>query len=254
MYAAEDLETQKPCALKVLRTEQSERPQAISRFEQEAQILSRLEHPSIVKALSFGGLGKNLVFIAMDLLEGETLRAYLDKKKFLEVTELKTILSQIASALNAAHAAHIVHRDLKPENIMIVQSPLLRAYVLDFGVSKLYGSAGITRTGEILGTPRYMAPEQLLGEKGIDKKVDVYALGVIVYEALTGHSPFNARHPAQWLHIILQGKQEPLANYRPDLPLAVQDVLNSATNVHKEERFESASAFYLALSTALNFQ
>ncbi len=241
VYRAIDLQSDQAVALKVLKANLAEDHQAVERFRREAQILERLQHPVIVSIRSSGDLGEHGIYIAMELLEGETLGARMLRGR-LNPDELTPVVTGIAVGLHAAHEADVIHRDLKPDNIFLTYAddgpPQVK--IMDFGVSKLSGSDRITRTGQILGTPRYMAPEQLMADKDLDRRLDVYAFGTILYHALTGRPPFVADRPTQLVIAILKGDLVPLSAYRPDVPPTVAEVVMRAMEVKRRERFDNA--------------
>ncbi len=221
VYAGEHPLIGKVVAVKVLRKKFSSDPTMASRFIAEARAVNRIRHRNIVDIFSFGRLDDGRNYFVMDLLVGLTLRDLLFDEGRLELGRALPILRGIADALDAAHAAGVVHRDLKPDNIFLTIEkdggyfPVL----LDFGVAKLGGEgmAHKTATGAVLGTPRYMSPEQARG-KPIDLRTDVYALGVLVHEMLTGLPPFDGD---TWLDVVLKhstAPPPPLSSVRPDLP------------------------------------
>lgn len=241
VYRAIDLRSGESVALKVLKANLAEDRQAVERFAREAEILRRLEHPVIVSIRSSGDLGEHGIYIAMELLEGETLGAWMLRGR-LHPDELTPVVTGIAVGLHAAHEANVIHRDLKPDNVFLTYPddgpPQVK--IMDFGISKLSGSDRITRTGQILGTPRYMAPEQLMADKDLDRRLDVYAFGTILYHALTGRPPFVAERPTQLVIAILKGDLVPLSAYRPDVPPAIAEVVMRAMQVSRRERFDNA--------------
>ena len=195
VYRVEHVHMGKRFAFKVLLPEWARTAEALARFKREAIAAGKVTHPHIAQAIDFGQLDDGSCFLVLEYLEGITLRRALKKGPLLPSRALH-IADGVASALEAAHAAGIVHRDLKPENIMLVTQDGDRDYVkvLDFGIAKVEGShdsatKALTRRGALMGTPQYMAPEQVLGEK-IDSRADLYALGAILFEMLKGTSPF----------------------------------------------------------------
>jgi serine/threonine protein kinase len=195
VYTAEHVEIEKRVALKVLRDDFSKRPEVVERFRQEARAASKIGHANIVDVTDFGQLEEGGVYFVMEYLEGIGLSELIEEKP-IEITRAIPIIRQIAHALMAAHEKGIIHRDLKPENIFLVEREEGRDYVkiLDFGIAKISDrdSEGerLTKTGMIFGTPEYMSPEQASGKK-TDKRVDIYALGCIMFEMFTGNVPFD---------------------------------------------------------------
>jgi len=242
-------------AVKLLRSEFSGDPEAVERLRREGQVLEALEHPGIVSFEAQGVLPDGRLFLAMELLEGETLGDRLRRVPRMDPADLSPVVRGVAGALAAAHEAGVVHRDLKPDNVFLVdggdRDPGGGVKLLDFGISKVYGSASLTRTGQIVGTPRYMAPEQLLGEGDLDVRVDVYALGVMLYEALAGTPPYVGSAPADLVVAILNGQPAPLDAARPDLPPELTAVVMRALSRAREARPASATAFAEAWQRAV---
>ncbi|UJR82025.1 protein kinase domain-containing protein [Sandaracinus amylolyticus] len=245
VWRAQDLATQRPVALKLLRPQIAASAEAMQRLKREGEVLSALSHPAIVRVETYGQLDNNSVFVAMELLEGETLGARM-RRGPMQPLELAPIVTGTCAALAAAHAKSIVHRDLKPDNVFLV--PLAsggageqQVKLLDFGISKVFGGDRLTYTGEVLGTPRYMSPEQLGAEPDIDPRADVYALGVILYEAMAAKPPFLASTPTDLIVAILHGKVAPLRSLRPDLTSAIEAVVMRAMARAREARWASAT-------------
>lgn len=246
VWRARDLHSQRHIALKLLKADVQSSAEAVQRLRREGEVLSALSHPAIVRVETYGQLDGGVVFVAMELLEGETLGARM-RRGPIDPAELAPILAGMCAGLFAAHERGIVHRDLKPDNVFLVSSeepPVVK--LLDFGISKVFGETRLTYTGEILGTPRYMSPEQLRAESNIDARVDVYALGVIVYEALVGRPPFLAPTPTDLIVAILHGKVAPLSAVRPELGRELDAVVTRAMARVPQARYASASEFLSA--------
>jgi serine/threonine protein kinase len=180
-------------AVKVLHSEHND-PKAAERFQREAQAAARLKHPNAVAIHDFGITEEGSQYLVMDLVEGESLRQIIKREGPLTPSASGEIITQVCAALDEAHRHHIVHRDIKPDNIIVnITANGLRVKVLDFGIAKLRDdvAANLTQTGSILGTPHYMSPEQCLGEE-LDARSDIYSLGIVTYEMLTGLVPFNS--------------------------------------------------------------
>jgi serine/threonine-protein kinase len=251
VFRALDLITGRRVAVKVLRQQLVESPEAVQRFRREGQVLAALKNPAIVGVESVFEQPSG-VFLVMELLEGETLGARM-KRGPLSIRELAPIVAGCAAGLSAAHQHGVVHRDLKPDNVFLTELPSgeVQVKVLDFGVSKVRGEERLTQTGQVLGTPRYMSPEQLGAEPDVDARVDVYALGVILYEALSGgRSPFVASTPTDLIVAILNGKIIPLRSVKPDVPAAIEAVVLRSMSKVRAARYESvaglAEAFFEA--------
>ncbi|MGE0785166.1 MAG: protein kinase [Sandaracinaceae bacterium] len=240
VYRAREAPGERRVAVKVLHPEIAANREAAERTKREGQLLSSLDNPAIVSVESYGELDDGTVFLVMELLEGETLGARM-RRGPLEAAELTPIVAGTCAGLHAAHRQGIIHRDLKPDNIFLCPTDMgLQVKLLDFGISKVYGESKLTQTGEILGTPRYMSPEQLGAEPDVDGRVDVYALGVILYEALAGKPPFLASTPTDLIVAILNGKVVPLTAAQPDVSPAVEEVVMRAMSKTRAARYETS--------------
>ena len=221
VYRAIDRATGGAAAVKIVQDELSESRRA--RFVREAQLLAELEHPAIVRYLSHGHTERNEPFLAMEWLEGEELGTRLVREGVTARAALP-LLRRVAEAIGVAHARGIVHRDLKPSNLMLVGGELARVKVLDFGVARVQAEA-MTRTGAAIGTPGYMAPEQARGSRDVDARADVFSLGCLLYECLTGRPPFSGESIMATLAKILLEDAPRLADARPDLPRALDELV-----------------------------
>ncbi len=193
--------TKRRLALKMLLPEHASNPEIVARFFRECEIASLVEHPNVVRIYDFGETG-GVLYIAMELVPGRSLASILANEGPLPLERALPILSQVCRGVAAAHDRGIVHRDLKPDNIMVVSHPGEPDFVkvLDFGIAKMVAGGSrpeLTRLGEVLGSPPYMSPEQLMGEE-VDARTDVYALGIVAYETLTGTTPFHASDLMEW--------------------------------------------------------
>ncbi len=195
VYRATHTLLNRPAAIKVLRPELGSNVLALDRFLNEARATTAIRHPGIVEVYDYGHTESGCAYIAMELLEGSSLATRLEQRGPLPIVEALTIARRIAAPLAVAHEAGIVHRDLKPDNVFLIADPEDRAFeqvkLLDFGIAKLASASQRTTIGTVLGTPAYMAPEQCLGEPGCDHRVDLYALGCIMFELLTGAPPYG---------------------------------------------------------------
>jgi serine/threonine-protein kinase len=197
VWRAEHVQLRSPVAIKLIDQQIVSNPEALARFMREAQSAAALRSPHVVQILDFGA-DQGVPYIAMELLEGESLAARLERLACLTPGETADVLTQVGRAISKAHEGGVVHRDLKPDNIFIVQNDEEEvAKVLDFGIAKaqhVYGvsSGSTTRTGAILGTPYYMSPEQAEGNKAVDHRTDLWALGVIAFQCLLGRRPFDS--------------------------------------------------------------
>ncbi|MCS6856884.1 MAG: serine/threonine protein kinase, partial [Sandaracinaceae bacterium] len=250
VYRATDLLSNRVVAIKILRADLARLDEAIARLRREGEILRSLRHPALVAVESVGE-EDGRIYLVMELLRGRTLRERMQRGQ-MGVHELVPIVTEAASALSLAHSHGVIHRDLKPENIFLLPdhpTQHTRIKILDFGISKVLSAKTLTETGEILGTPRYIAPEQLNAEP-IDARVDVYALGVILYEALAARPPFSANTLIDLVVAILDGKVTPLRTFRPDISPELESVVLCAMARKREERFQSVEAMARAFVVA----
>ncbi len=236
-------------AVKVLSSEYASNAAGVARFVREATVVSRLVHPNIVSMIEFGRDPEDNLLLVMELLEGEPLRNTVRRVKRLPVWRAVQISLQVLAALRVAHAAGVVHRDLKPENIFVCSvDGADHAKVLDFGVAKmLQHDVGIdTTAGSMVGTLKYMAPEQIAGDPP-DARVDLYALGMLLYEMLAGTLPYDYKERVALLRAILNEAPVPLLNKAPDVPGPLAEIVMRAISKMPSERFQTADAFRDAL-------
>lgn len=244
VYAARHTGTGQPVAIKFLHSELAGDPEMSRRFRREASILKSLDHPGVVRVVEVGEDDGGRAYTVMELLQGETLEARLERGP-LTPTEFSVILGHVAKALDAVHAHGVLHGDLKPANVFLLEEG---TKLVDFGTSKVHGLERLTRTGEVSGTPIYMAPELLTGEGGIDERIDTYALGILTYKALTGEVPFTERNPGRLLYQIVMGDTVRFEERCPSAPAAVAVAIHQAMSAKRDERFAKASAFAHALA------
>ena len=239
----------RPVALKVLLRKLLDNTEFLLRFQNEAASTGRIRHLNVVTIFESGQGDDGTPYIAMEYLEGETLRHALMTRGALPVAECGEILLQAARGLNAAHRLGIIHRDLKPDNIFLTRGDEgdLIVKVVDFGIAKLRESATHTLTGTVLGTPAYMSYEQAAGMKSdeLDARSDIYSLGVVVYEMLTGRVPFHSDTPVGYLRKHLQDAPPPFRAVKPDLPAlpAVESVVMRALAKERDHRYSSVLEF-----------
>ncbi len=253
VFAARHTATQRLFALKLLSASLSEDDEARVRFVREAKLAGAIDHPAVVRIYDIGYHGASL-YMVMDLLVGESLSDRL-KRGPLPVADAIRIMQGIVDGVGAAHKKGIVHRDLKPENIFLCQTTELgfpEPRILDFGVSKaLVGSEAsvlaLTKTGEILGTPLYMSPEQVQGIKDIDQRADIYALGVILYQMLSGEVPFRAETFPGLIFEIISGEAKPLSQAAPGFSAELNDVVMTAMALSPSDRFASVERLAQAI-------
>jgi predicted ATPase len=238
VFEARDRETGSRVALKVLRGA----PEAsiIARFRREAEVLSSLAHPSIVKAHGYGTTEGGDPFVVLEWLEGEPLADRL-RQGPLTIEETLTVGTAVASALEHAHALGIVHRDIKPSNLFLQEGLVERLRVIDFGIALLAAGANLTESGAALGTPGYMAPEQAKGEPDIDARADLYSLGCVIYACLAGRPPFVADRAVSLLLQVVLNDAPPVTEHRPDVPPELAALVMRLLSRERSERPARAS-------------
>ena len=248
VYKAMQKAPKRIVALKML-TSKDISEQSLARFLKEAQLSARLTHPHIVKMYQ-AEIYNRTPFIAMAYIEGWPLDQYFREKK-PEIYEVLTILEAIARALHYAHEENIIHRDIKPGNIMIGND--CTPYLMDFGIARAtVADFSLTRSGQLLGTPQYMAPEQADGEnKTLDRRADIYSLGVIMYELVTGHPAVEGNTVVEILFNLTTRAVIPPRNWKPNLPEALEFIILKAMAYEKEQRYSTAHEFADAIETFL---
>ncbi len=224
-----------------------EKEEIKSRFYREAEAAGRLNHPSIVSVYDIGEEG-DMAFIAMDFAEGKALNHFVGADNLLPVFEVYRIICDVAQALEYAHDNNIVHRDVKPGNIIYNPSPY-QVKVTDFGIARLTDDSK-TNTGEILGSPLYMAPEQLKGKK-VNRAADIFSLGVTFYQLLTGRLPYEGDNLAALTYEIIHGKHKSVRTVRKDLPASAARITNQALQKDPEDRYETAAEMATVLKKAI---
>jgi serine/threonine-protein kinase len=247
----------RPVALKVLNRKFLDDPDFLLRFQNEAGSTGRIHHPNVVSIYESAQGDDGTPYIAMEFLEGESLRDVLQRRGALPVPEVAEILQQAAHGLSAAHRLGIIHRDLKPDNIFLTHGDEgeMVVKVVDFGIAKLRESAMHTQTGMVLGTPAYMSSEQAYGMRSVDEldvRSDIYSLGVVVYEMLTGCLPFHSDTPAGFLRKHMLEEPPPFRAIAQGLPVPtqVEAVVMKALKKKREERYQSALEFAHAFVAA----
>jgi serine/threonine-protein kinase len=254
VYEGENTRIRRRVAIKTLHGSVSSRADVVQRFEREAQAAGRIGSDHIVEVLDMGDLPDGTRFMVMEFLEGVTLGERIVKRGRIPPRELVPILAQMLDGLSAAHAASIIHRDLKPANVFLLsqkggQSDFVK--ILDFGVSKFSAlnaeEMSMTRTGAVVGTPYYMSPEQAKGARSLDARSDLYAVGVILYEAITGQVPFNAETFNELIFKIALESPPPPEQFVPNLDPAFSAIVRRAMARDVGERFQSAEELKEAL-------
>ena len=259
VYLAEHQTIGRKAAVKVLHPEYAAQPTVVERFFNEARAANKVKHPSIIEVWDYGQAPDVGAYFVMEFLEGESLQHRLDARHKLAAPDVASLLSRVAAAVGAAHKAGIIHRDLKPDNIYILPDSDHpsgeRVKVLDFGIAKLAGDAGLggskTRTGSVMGTPVYMSPEQCHGAKSVDSRTDIYALGVIAYEALCGRPPFVAQGFGEMLAKHLSQAPQPLHDIEPSVPAKLEQVVLKALAKEPDDRWKTMEEMAAALVDAV---
>jgi len=245
VYLVQDHRLGRSVALKLLPTYLSKDEDRLRRFEQEARAASALNHPNVCVIYEVGETADDRHYIAMEYIDGETLNQHMTSTR-MTLTEVLDITIQVASALTAAHAIGIVHRDIKPENIMVRSDGYLK--VLDFGLAKLMeqqatdlaavaGARVKTDTGMVMGTSRYMSPEQVRG-LAVDARTDIWSLGVVIYEMVTGRPPFEGATTSDVIVSVLEREPPPFAQLSPEAPAELQRIISKALRKEREERYQ----------------
>ena len=253
VYRAYQISLKREVAVKIISSELVDKPDLMARFIREAEISAKLEHPNIVPIHDFG-TQDGITYVVMRLLTGKSLSQRIEQRihegnKLISLGEIADLLKQVGSALDYAHSHDVIHRDIKPANIMFDNQG--KPYVVDFGIAKLiHSGTGFTQTGMAMGTPNFMPPEQWRGED-LTPQADQYALGVMIYQLLTGRLPFEADSAFALMHKHLNEMPTPLNLMRPDIPQAVITVINRALAKEPSQRFLSCTAFAQAFESAI---
>ena len=226
--------------------EADEMLEASARFKREAQAGGRLQHPAIIGVYEYGDMG-DMAFIVMEYCDGKELKRMLADGIKFELIEIFEIMKQLLGALDYSHKLGVVHRDIKPANLMITPGPKLK--IMDYGIARIESSS-LTQVGTVVGTPTHMSPEQLMGLTA-DGRADLWSSGVILYELLTGVSPFLADSPATVMHRVLQKEPDPPSTLNPTLPKGFDGVVARALAKKADQRFQSAREFQGAMLQAL---
>jgi len=256
VYLAEHVKMRRKSAVKVLHQGMVHDPDAISRFNREASNASQIQHPNVAAIYDFGVTPEGLIYLAMEFVDGEPLTKIIERHGALTAARAADIGEQVASALEAAHDMGIIHRDLKPDNIMITRGRAGEdvAKVVDFGIAKAMEADDqkVTKTGLAIGTPAYMSPEQLGGDV-LDSRTDIYSLGLVTFNMLTGKLPFPSVVSREALIMRLTEKPRTLAEIRNDVkwPPELQTVMDKALANHPADRYQHVSQFGRELVTAV---
>jgi class 3 adenylate cyclase/predicted Ser/Thr protein kinase len=243
VYKAEDVVLQRPAAIKVLPHHAVATEDAMARFVREAQAAASLSHPHIATVYEFGEADGES-FLAMEYIDGKTLAKLIDAGP-LPIEDAVRIASETADGLARAHEKGIIHRDIKPENIMLTREGA--AKIMDFGLAEMRGHSRITKAGSTMGTVSYKSPEQARGEK-VDERTDVWSLGVVLFEALTGKLPFPGEYEAAVLYLVVHERPQSLKQLRPDVPAKLMLIVEKCLCKNPDERYRNGKELYEELS------
>ncbi len=250
VYLARDETLDRPVAVKVMHREMSEQADQLERFRQEARAVAKLSHPNVVSVIDAGEDGGH-PYIVFEYVEGETLKQRISRVGALDVQEAIAYAIEVARGLAVAHERQMVHRDIKPQNVLIDAEG--RAKLTDFGISRQLEQDGLTATGRVLGTTDYVAPEQAMGQ-GVDQRSDIYALGVVLYEMLTGEVPFSADSQVGVAMKHVNEELPDVQRRRPEVSAAVALVVERATFKEPAKRYQRIEEMIADLETALEVE
>lgn len=247
VYKAKDPLIDRVVAIKTINLSLAldEKEEYEGRFYQEAKAAGRLNHPNIVTIYDVGKSG-DVAYIAMELLEGRELRDIMNEGALLPIDQVLNIVAQVAQGLAYAHEYEIVHRDVKPSNIMVIRDGHVK--ITDFGIARMASSSVRTQTGMVLGSPKYMSPEQVMG-KSIDQRSDIFSLGVMLYEMLTGQAPFDGENVNAIMYQTLNGMPPPPNMSNPAVPEMVNFIVAKALAKGVDDRYQNAMDFAVDLRT-----
>ena len=251
VYDASHMSTRKRVALKYLDPHAATAPQALKRFFRESQIAALVKHPNVVEVFDGGRFG-NSYFLAMERLEGQTLAEAIEHER-LDLAQVVDVFIGICDGVGAVHETGVIHRDMKPDNVFLTSGPGLgHPKVLDFGVSKLKqpdpASPKLTMTGQMMGTPHYMGPEQFADSASADARSDVYSIGVMLYEAVAGAVPYEGDNVLAIYRMASDGKPKPLAERRPETPTSLVEIVEKAMQPDPAARFATVLEMRSALA------
>jgi eukaryotic-like serine/threonine-protein kinase len=238
LFKATDLRDGKQVAIKVPHAEMEANPVLVERFKREAEIGQELNHPGLVK--TYGGESRSRTYMVIEWVEGRLLRSILNQDEKLPIDRATRLTLAICEALDYMHKHGVVHRDLKPENIMVDEQD--RVKLIDFGIAMKEAARRLTYAGPspLLGTPDYISPEQVKGQRG-DQRSDIYALGIMFYEMLTGQTPYSGPNPLAVMNERLLADPKPARKLRPEITPQLQEILNRALEREPRHRYATAS-------------
>jgi len=246
-YLANDPYMKRDVVVKVMAGKVLSDPEFHDRFEREAQVIAGLEHPCVVPVYDFG-YHEDQPFFVMRHMSGGTLGEWIVRDGQMALGSVTSVIERIASALDTVHQKGLVHRDLKPGNVLLDQNG--DSFLADFGLIKLMGTTGNLSGQYILGTPAYMSPEMIYGKQDIDHRADIYALGIVLYEMLTGHTPYHDTEPQRLMMAHVMEPIPLILDERSDLAPAIGSVINDSLAKEPAERYQTAGELAAALIAA----
>jgi eukaryotic-like serine/threonine-protein kinase len=247
VYSGRDLRLDRRVAIKVIRPELAGARLFADRFRNEALALAKFRDPGIVPIYDIQQ-ADGLTYFVMPLIEGDSLRARLDRHRFIAPQETRRLLVELCHCLAATHRAGIVHRDIKPDNVMLESDVFAQPLLMDFGIAKSMAEFNQTNSGMMVGTPTYMSPEQVNGDMAIDHRSDIYSLGVLGYHMLSGRPPFVGASMNEVVFGHMTRMPEPLRKLNPSIPSGMADAIMKCLAKNPDDRFQSAAELGSALS------
>jgi serine/threonine protein kinase len=243
VFKGVDLMLEREVAIKMLRPELAQQPNVVERFRTEAVTLAKLNHPNVATLHSFFRQGDDF-FMVMEFVRGETLDSIIRQHGAMPCERAVELFSMALKGIDHAHKMGIVHRDIKPANMMLTDTGSIK--VMDFGIARVLGSDRLTRAGHLIGTAEYMSPEQVRGEE-TDARSDIYSLGILLYEMLTGRVPFNNASEYELMRSQIEDAPTPPRTFSPHVPLGIEQAIMRALAKKREARYQSASEFRSSL-------
>ena len=243
VFKGVDLMLEREVAIKMLRPELAQQPNVVERFRTEAVTLAKLNHPNVATLHSFFRQGDDF-FMVMEFVRGETLESMIRQRGALPCDRAVELFSMALEGIDHAHKMGIVHRDIKPANMMLTETGSIK--VMDFGIARVLGTDRLTRAGHLIGTAEYMSPEQVRGEE-TDARSDIYSLGILLYEMLTGRVPFNNPSEYELMRSQIEDAPTPPRTFAPHIPLGIEQAIMRSLAKKREARYQSASEFRASL-------